>query len=198
MVGSAAALVVGAVLHPQEDETLTGDAQTSAWLGDPWWVPSHMILVLAEVLLLVGLIGLLVGRPDLPTRVRRAAQVASVSTGLWLVESVPHVLSAGDAHAIGHGGATPSFTLFQQLSPVVYPLVGLSVSALALVGGRHLTHPVFSVVGVVGGLAYAAAPLAENVMGIDSLDFLYAVGLLMAGWFAAVGVTELTRRLTPR
>jgi hypothetical protein len=113
---------------------------------------------------------------------------------LWVVEGVPHVLAAGDAHAVAAGHPTPFFSGFQRLAPLVYPIIGLSVAALAALGGRRLTHPVFVVAGVVGGGAYALAPLLEGVGGADELDFLYALGLLMAVWFAAVGATELLRR----
>jgi hypothetical protein len=54
--------------------------------------------------------------------------------------------------------------------------------------------PVFVVAGVVGGGAYAVAPLLEGLGGVDELDVLYALGLLMAVWFAAVAVTELLRQ----
>lgn len=104
------------------------------------------------------------------------------------------MLAAGDAHAVAAGHPTPFFSGFQQLSPVVYPIVGLSVGALAVLGGARLAPPVFVVAGAVGGAAYAMAPLLENVGGIDALDILYLLGLLMAVWFAAVGVTELARR----
>lgn len=76
MLAAAAVLVLGGLLHPQEDEALSGLAQTHAWLGDPMWVPSHLLLLLAEVLLIAGLVGLVSERRDLPVWVRRVAWVA--------------------------------------------------------------------------------------------------------------------------
>lgn len=194
MLGAAAGFVVGGLLHPQEDEALTGLVQTGAWLGDPAWVPSHLLLLVAEVLLIVGLLGLVTGHPDLGVSARRAGWVALAAAALWVVEGVPHVLAAGDAHAVTGGHHAPFFSVFQQVAPLIYPIVGLSVGALATLGRGRLTHPIFAVAGVVGGGAYALGPLLEGLGGIDEVDFLYPLGLLMAVWFAAVGATELMRR----
>ena len=157
-------------------------------------MPSHLLLLLAEILLTVGLLGLLTAHQDLPRSARRAGRVALAGAVLWVVEGVPHVLAAGDAHAVAAGHPAPFFAGFQQLAVLVYPVVGLSVGALATLGGRRLTHPLFGVAGAVGGGAFALAPLLEGLGGIDGLDFLYLLGLLMAVWFAAVGATELIRR----
>ena len=108
-----------------------------------------------------------------------------MAVALWVVEGVPHVLSAGDAHAVSAGHPTPFFSGFQRLAPLVYPIIGLSVAALAALAGRRLTHPVFVVAGVVGGGADALAPLLEGVGGINELDVLYALGLLIAVWFVS-------------
>lgn len=194
MLASGASFLLGGLWHPQEDEALAGAAQTSAWLADPAWVPAHLVLLLAEVLLVVGLVGLLRAGPTLAAPARAAGWAATAAAVLWVAEGVPHVLAAGDAHAVAAGHATPSFGLFQSLSVLVYPLVGLSVCGLAVLAGRRLTHPALTAVAVVGGLAYAAAPVLEGVLGISVLDPLYAVGLLMGVWFAAVGGTELVRR----
>jgi len=195
MLVAAAGLLLGGFLHPQEDEALTGAQQTGAWLGDPAWVPSHLLLLFGELLLIVGLLGLLTTHPGLSTIARRTGWVALVGAVLWAIEGVPHVLAAGDAEAATTEDATPFFSAFQQVAPLVYPVVGLAVAALALVSRRSLTDPVFSACGTVGGTAYALAPLLEGLAGIDELDFLYVLGLLMAVWFAAVGATELGRRL---
>jgi hypothetical protein len=90
-------------------------------------VPSHVLLLSAEILLIIGLYGLVTAHQHLSVWARRAGWAALAAVALWVVEGVPHVLAAGDAHAVAAGHPTPFFSGFQQLAPLVYPIVGLSV-----------------------------------------------------------------------
>lgn len=200
MIAAAVTLVVGGFLHPDQDPNAPEEAILAAWLGDPLWVPSHSLLLVGAILLVPGLLGLLGGRPDLPAAARRAGWVAVAGAALWVVEGVPHLAAAAESAAAAAGQPTPLLVIHQLLALVAFPLVGLSIAGLAVLGGRQLAHPVLAALAAAGGVAWTAAPWAVGPLGIESLGWLFPVGMLMAPWFLAVGVGELARRRagTPR
>ena len=85
LLAAAAALVLGGWLHPQEDEALHGLVRTGAWLGDPAWVPSRVLLLSAEILLIIGLYGLVTAHRTPSHRCWRgsAASTSSTSSTRW-------------------------------------------------------------------------------------------------------------------
>lgn len=194
MIAAAGTLVVGGFLHPDQDPNLPEEAILAVWLGDPLWVPSHSLLLVGAILLVPGLLGLLGGRPDLPVGARRAAWSAVAGAALWVVEGVPHLAAAAESAAAAAGRSTPLLVSHQLLALLAFPLVGLSVAALAVRGGRRLAHPVFAGLAAVGGVAWAAAPWAVGPLRIESVGRLFPMGMLMAAWFLAVGVAELAHR----
>jgi hypothetical protein len=162
-------------------------------VGDSLWVPSHVGILVWAVLLVPGLLGL--ARSGLLSgAARTAAWVAFGVSILWLVESVPHLLAALDQDALLAGQSAPFLYGHLVGATLVYPLIGFSVAALALLSGRTLTHPVLGVLGAVGAAAFGFAPVAVGPLGIDALGFLFTGLLLFALWTAAVGVTALIRR----
>jgi len=196
MIAAAVAYVTGGLLHPDMDPTLPEAAALAAWIGDALWVPSHALILVGSILLLPGLLGLLSARPGLSTGARRAGWVAVAGAVLWAVEGLPHVGAATESAAAAAAQPTPILFSHQLLSLLAYPLLGLTVAALAVLGGRQLAHPVFAVFAVVGGLAWSIAPWGVGPLGIGALGALFPVGILMAVWFAAVGVSELISRRT--
>ena len=194
MIAAAAAFVVGGLLHPDEDPSLPEAAGFAAWIGDPLWVPSHTLILVGGIVLVPGLLGLLGARPGLSAGARRAGRVAVIAAVLWAVESLPHLAAATESAAAAAGQPTPILMSHQLLALLAYPLVGLSVAALAVLGGRQLAHPGFAALAVIGGLAWGVAPWAVGPLGIERLGLLFPVGMLMALWFVAVGVGELSRR----
>lgn len=186
---------VGSLLHPQGDPTLSGDAALASEVGDPLWVPSH-VLVLAFVALLVpGLAGL---ARTLSGAARTAARVACGAAVVWLVESVPHLLAVADHHALLTGQPAPQVTVHLVGASIVYPLAGFSIAALALLAWRRLAHPVLDVLGALGSVAFGIAPVASDVLGIEQAGDLFAGSLLLTAWVAAVGATaQVRRRLRP-
>lgn len=195
MLASVVTFVIGGSLHPAQDPTLPEAAGLAAWIGDAQWVPSHALLLVAAILLVPGLLGLLAARPWLSTAARRAGWVAVVAAALWALEGVPHLAAASESAAAAAGQPTPILFSHMVLSLFAYPLIGLSVAALAVLGGRRLAHPAFAVAAVVGGVAWAAAPWAVGPLGIEGAGVLFPVGgNLMVLWFAAVAVGELVGR----
>lgn len=188
LIVGAVALLIGGLLHPEEDPALSGHAATAAWIGDPLWVPSHSLILLSSVLFALGLFGLLRARPDLPATTRRAGWVAVAGAVLSVVENVPHLAATFESDAAAAGHATPFLNAHMVLALLAFPLFGCSVAALAVLGGRQLAHPVVAAGAVVGGICWSLGPWAVGPLGIESLDVLFIVGMLMALWFAVVGV----------
>lgn len=185
--------LVGGLLHPDEDPTLTGDAALASWVGNAMWVPSHALILASTALLVLGMLGLS-RSAVLSGAARTAARVVLGASIVWLVESVPHLLAALDEPRLLAGAPAPFLTGHLLGAVVVYPLVGLSVAALALLGGRALAHPALNVLGAVGAVAFAIAPVAVGPLGIEALGVLFGGMLLAMAWFALVGVTALVRR----
>ena len=178
---------VGSLLH------LTGDTALASEVGDPLWVPSHVLVLGFVALLVPGLLGL-ARSGVLSGAARTAALVAFGVAIVWVVESVPHLLAAADHHALLTGQPAPFVTGHLIGATIVYPLGGLSIAALALLGGRRLAHPVLNVLGAIGAVAFGIAPIAYDVLGIEELGDLFAGSLLLTAWLVAVGVTALIRQ----
>ena len=188
LIAGAVALFIGGMLHPEEDPALSGHAAQAAWIGDSLWIPSHSLILLSSILFAVGLIGLLRDRPALPAAARRAGWVAVAGAALSAVENVPHLAATFESDAAAAGHATPFLNTHMALALLAFPLFGCSVATLAVLGGRQLAHPVVAAGAVIGGICWGLGPWAVGPLGLESLDVLFIIGMLMALWFAVVGV----------
>jgi hypothetical protein len=157
LIASAVTFVVGETLHPDQDPTLLESETLPAWIGHPLWVPSHA-LILAAAVLIPGLVGLLAARPTLSVGARRAGRVSLVAAVLWAIESVPHLGAAVESAPAVAGQGTPMLVTHMVLAQLGYPLLGLSVATLAVLGGRALAHPLFTAPAVLGGVVWTLAP----------------------------------------
>jgi hypothetical protein len=192
LLTSGALGLVGSLLHPQGDPKLTGDAALASEVGDPLWIPSHVLVLVFAALLVPGLLGL-ARSGVLSGAARTAALVAFGAAIAWVLESVPHLLAAADHHALLTGQPAPLATAHLVGASVVYPLAGFSIAALALLGGRRLAHPVLNALGALGAVAFGIAPIAYDQLGIEEAGDLFAGSLLLTAWLAAVGATALVR-----
>lgn len=184
---------LGSLLHPQGDPTLSGNAALASEVGDPLWVPAHILILVFVALLVPGLLGL--ARSGVLSGAARTAALAAFGAAIvWLVESVPHLLASADHHALLTGQPAPLVTTHVIGASIVYPLAGFSIAALALLGGRRLAHPVLNVLGAVGAVAFGIAPIAYDQLGIEEAGDLFAGSLLLTAWVAAVGATALVRQ----
>lgn len=188
LVAGAVALFIGGMLHPEEDPALSGHAAQAAWIGDPLWIPCHSLILLSSILFALGLTGLLRHGPSLGVSARRAGWAAVAGAVLSVVENVPHLAATFESDAAAAGHATPFLNTHMALALLAFPLFGFSVAALAVLGGRQLAHPVFVAGAVVGGSCWGLGPWAVGPLGMESLDVLFIIGMLMALWFAVVGV----------
>ncbi|MFI6096963.1 hypothetical protein ACIA8G_15480 [Lentzea sp. NPDC051213] len=187
----AVALFIGGMLHPRKDPALSGHAAEAAWIGDPMWVPSHALVLLSSTLFALGLVGLLRHRPDLPAAARRAGWTAVAGAVLSVIENVPHLAATTESDAAAAGHATPFLSTHMVLALLAFPLFGFSVAALAALSKRHLAHPALGVGAVIGGISWGLAPWVVGPLGLESFNVLFIVGMLMALWFAAVGIGSL-------
>jgi hypothetical protein len=113
-------------------------------------------------------------------------------------ESLPHLLAASDAAAIGRGEATPLADLHSTLQAISTPAVGLSTAALALAGARSGALGggwVAAALAVAGGLTFAAAGPAIAITENSALSPLFAGSAGLAIWAVVTGV-RTTRRLS--
>lgn len=196
MIGGGVSFFTGGMLHPQDyDPALSEAANLAVLLDNPWWIPAHVLLVLASALFAIGLAGLLSHRPDLPRAAHRAGWVAVVGAGAMVVEAVPHTLATLDRARAAAGQPTPILSTHEALALLAYPLLGFGVAGLALLSRRVLAHPAVGVVGAIGGLAWGFAPWAFGPLGIAEAEPLFLIGdLLLSPWFVIVGAVELARR----
>ena len=191
LVGGALGFV-GSLLHPQGDPTLTGNAALAAEVGDPLWVPSHILVLVFVALLVPGMLGL-ARSGVLSGAARTAALVVFGAAIVWLVESVPHLLAAADHHALLTGQPTPFLTAHMVSAGIVYPLGTFPIAALAVLGWRRLAHPVLNVLGAIGAVAFGIAGFTYYLLGSEELVDLFAGSMLLTAWVAAVGATALIR-----
>ncbi|MGH3615950.1 MAG: hypothetical protein ACRDRK_25820 [Pseudonocardia sp.] len=187
--------LVGGLMHPGGDSTLPEPQATAEFIGAPAWIPSHTLLLVGTIGLLIGLFALARSRAPLSTGARRAAWVAAIGAVLLVVEGVFHLGAFVDEEAVLAGAATPFLTTHQLMSLFVYPLFTFSVAALAVLSGRTLTHPAVGIIGALGAVCFGVAPALVGLAGLEALSLLFPIGgTLMALWFTVVGITGLTRR----
>jgi len=195
LIAGGASLFVGGMLHPEPAPAASEAAGLAAWIGDPLWIPAHSFILLSSILFVLGLVGLLGHRPDLPESARRAGWLAVAGAALSAVENVPHLAATTESAAAAAGHATPLLHAHMTIALISFPLFGLSVGVLALRSGGRLAYPLFGALAAVGGIAWAIAPWAVGPFAVESLAVLFIVGMLMALWFVAVGGRAwLTRR----
>jgi len=191
--------LVGGLMHPAGGSTRPEPLATAEFIGAPAWIPSHTLLLVGTVGLLIGLFALARSRAPLSTGARRAAWVAAIGGVLLVVEGAFHLAAFADEDAVLAGAATPFLSTHQVMSLFVYPLFTFSVAALAVLSGRTLTHPAVSVIGALGAVCFGVAPALVGLAGIEALSLLFPIGgSLMALWFTVVGITCLTRRAPAR
>ena len=187
-------IALGGQLHPHGHGD-TVDAHLLSMFESPAWAPAHWVLLVGSVLAAAGLV-VAWRRHTFGPSVQRWLPAASVAWVFGALEVIPHLLAAGEAHALEHHEATPVLDLHVLLQVASAPLVGISGAVVAVLVARAArTRPawVLAVVGVIGGLGYAAsAPLlvATGNVGYTVL-FPFQAGLAL--WLLGTGIRLLRR-----
>jgi hypothetical protein len=185
------ALLIGGPLHPAPDTHLGFDQATARMLADPHWVPAHTAMLMSFALIGVGL-WLLYRSGDVSGTLRTAVGIATAASVLSVIELVFHLLAYSEAAALSAGRSTPLVDIHIALAVVAYPAIGLSLAAVAWLGGRTraLTHPIIGAVGALGGLLHAiAAPLVVLTKD-QSYSVLFKGAILFVPWLVALAVTR--------
>ena len=184
-------LFAGGPLHPDGEAGLDFDGTTLAMLADPNWVPSHTLMLVSFIFLLLGLIGL--ARSGLPRdRLATLTKIAVVGAVLAVVEGVLHLAAVVDAEALRAGRPTPILNAHLALAILAYPAMGLSFAALAWFGGlnRVLTHPLVGAVGALGGISHGIAAPIVILSRDQRFSFLFMGAIFISIWLIVVGISH--------
>jgi hypothetical protein len=175
LAGAAVAFNVGGALHPNDSGTGDKVTQLHDMLLHSTWYPSHLSLLASFALFTVAFLRL-PSRLDLAPVTRHIVRAMTVVSSLTTVAMVPHLLAplGADSIADGRSNALSVFmTIDETLADAPW---ALGVALLALVAGvaDELGNRVTAIVGVVGGVSFAAA--AVTIPFTDALDALFPVG----------------------
>jgi hypothetical protein len=194
LTGAAVTFNIGGALHPNDSGTGGKVTQLHDMLLHSTWYPSHLGLLASFVLFTLAFLRLS-GRHDLAPVTRRVVRVMAVVSALTTAAMVPHLLAplGADSLADGRPNALSVFmTLDETLSSAPWAL-GLAVLALVAGPAGDLGNRVTAVVGVVGGVCFAAA--AVTIPFTDALDGLFPVGGMgITLWALGVAVVGAWRR----
>jgi hypothetical protein len=193
LVVGGVAFFVGGPMHPQGSDEGDKTEQLHSMLVDSAWYPAHLVALLGFACVAAGLLAFR-RDPAIRDRLGRTLTVAAVVAVLATLGAVVHLLAATQAAEIEDGSTTPLVAAFMGVETVVNPAWGLTIAALAVVGGRTraLGNRIILPLGLLGGLAFALA--TATIAFVDTFDPLFPVAGLAGVWLVAAGVVGLTRR----
>lgn len=189
-----ALLAAGGQTHPQgAGDTI--DAHLLSMFSGPTWGLSHLLLLVGSSVCAVAL-GVAHRAQAFGGSVQRWLPAAVVAWSLGALETIPHLLAAGESDALTHHDATPVLDLHVLLQTVATPLVGFSTAMVAIAVARAAhtrTAWVLAVVGVVGGVVYGVAGPLVVATGNPAYTVLFPFLAGIALWFLGTGVRLLRR-----
>lgn len=142
-------------LHPDAPAEEPLRSELAIMTADDAWVPAHVLMLGATVLLALGRWGAL--RSEAFAAARTSVKLAAIAMTLFAVESVFHLAAVVDSDALASGESAPVAMTHVVLGAILYPLSGLAIASLSLrlaqrwTGARRLV----AVPGIVGGLIHA-------------------------------------------
>lgn len=184
----------GGPMHPSVDPPdVTVKEHLRLMFDEPTWYPSHTVLTIGLAVMAYGLITLVRSGALVNSPARTAARVAALATTIAVPAMLLHLVAAVDADRIASGASTPLTDIQVIVETITVPFFGLSIAALALIGGltRTLGNKIVAIPGVLGGVGYALA--GATFLFTDVFDPLFPAASGIAVWAAAVGVTLLLR-----
>jgi cytochrome bd-type quinol oxidase subunit 2 len=193
LVAGGAAFFIGGPMHPQGSDEGDKTEQLHSMLVDSAWYPAHLVALLGFACVAAGLLAL--GRdPTLRDRLGRLLTISAWVAVVATVGAVVHLFAATQAADVEQGDTTPLVAAFMGVETVVNPVWGLTIAALAVVGGltRALGNRLVLPLGLLGGLAFALA--TATIAFVDTFDPLFPVAGLAGVWLVATGIAGLVRR----
>jgi hypothetical protein len=193
LVVGGAAFFIGGPLHPQGSDEGDKTEQLHSMLVDSAWYPAHLVALLGFACVAAGLLAL--GRdPTLRDRLGRLLPISAWVAVAATVGAVVHLFAATQAADVEQGDTTPLVAAFMGVETVLNPAWGLTIAALAVVGGltRALGNRLVLPLGLLGGLAFAVA--TATIAFVDTFDPLFPVAGLAGVWLVATGIVGLVRR----
>lgn len=187
-------LAAGGQQHPRgSGDSL--DAHLLSMFESPAWPLSHLLMLAGTVLSVLAFLSARRTEAFGP-RVQRWLPAVAACWAFGAAELVPHLLAAGDAHALEHHEATPVLDVHLVMQLVAGPLVGLSGAVIAVVvhlATRSWATAVLAGFAVVGGLLSAAAAPLVVLTGDPAFTLLFPFQAGLAVWLVGTGVRLLRR-----
>jgi hypothetical protein len=193
LVVGGAAFFIGGPLHPQGSDEGDKTEQLHSMLVDSAWYPAHLVALLGFACVAAGLLAL--GRdPTLRDRLGRLLPISAWVAVAATVGAVVHLFAATQAADVEQGDTTSLVAAFMGVETVLNPAWGLTIAALAVVGGltRALGNRLVLPLGLLGGLAFAVA--TATIAFVDTFDPLFPVAGLAGVWLVATGIVGLVRK----
>ena len=196
LVASGLATINGGRLHPGADPADPFRQELATMTAHEHWVPGHILTMVGAILLVVGL--RLATRLEWSARTVRALRIGSMVFALYVVETVAHLMSFVDSHALATGGSAPVAMTHVALATVLYPLSGAALVHLAVTLAREWPLPwrLVAVVGVVAGVVHALSVPMTLLLPDAELSPMFAVaGVGTALWAIGTAVAPGPRRV---
>jgi hypothetical protein len=158
-------------------------------LGNPKWVPAHLLVLTGFVVLLVGLVSYQ-RATSLPSRTQRWLRFAIIGTALQAIEMVFHTAAVVDHDHLVAGAATPVLTTHLWLAVIFYPIFGLTLAGFIVAGMRDrvLGSPWIAWLGIVGVLAHGIAPVLVVLLNVEGARILFPFLIGFALWLVLAGL----------
>jgi cytochrome bd-type quinol oxidase subunit 2 len=193
-IGAGLLLAAGGQLHPRgSGDTVEG--HLLSMFASPTWPLAHLLL-LAGMVSAVAAYVLAWRTQALGARAQRWLPVVIAGWAFGALEVVPHLLAAGEAHALEHHEATPVLDVHLVMQVIATPAVGLSGALVALLvhlAARNRVTLVLAVFGILGGLLSAAAGPLVVATGDPRFTVLFPFQAGLAVWLLGTGIRLLRR-----
>jgi len=187
-------MAAGGQLHPRGSGDSV-DAHLLSMFESPAWPLAHLLLLAGAVASCLAFVTARRVEAFGPS-VQRWLPGVAAAWAFGAAELVPHLLAAGEAHALEHHESTPVLDVHLLMQVIATPAVGLTGAFVAVLvhrASRTWASGVLAVFGVVGGLLYAAAAPVVVLTEDPAFTVLFACQAGLAVWLLGTGV-RLARR----
>lgn len=168
-------IFIGGPMHP--------GGTMEQMLGDPNWVPSHLLILAAFLAFTAGLVLLAKSVPGGPATAKWL-RLALIGTALQTVEMAVHTAAAVDHANLVAGRATPVLMTHLALSIAIYPIFAFTVAGfiVATMRERSLGSKWIGWIGIAGVAAHGVAPPLVLLTELPWARLLFPMIVLFAVW----------------